>query len=219
MSVNTTPMRIAIVDDHAIVRIGYRRLLEDEPGIQVVAEYGDADAAWEALDQLSPDQVHLLILDLSMPGRGGLDLLRQLHQYRPDLTVVVFTMHDTAALRTQCLRAGAAAFVGKGSDPECLLAAVRDAAARRHPDAAPPTLQRARPLSTGTARAPHEDLTPRELEALMLLLQGVPLEQVATRMGVSDKTVSNYQTTIRQKLGVSNAIELIRYGQAHALVP
>lgn len=218
MPVNTSPMRIAIVDDHAIVRIGYRRLLEDEPGIQVVAEYGDADAAWEGLDQLSPDQVHLLILDLSMPGRSGLDLLRQLRQYRPDLTVVVFTMHDTAALRTQCLRAGAAAFVGKGSDPECLLAAVRDAAVRR-PDAAPPTLQRARPLSTGTARAPHEDLTPRELEALMLLLQGVPLEQVATRMGVSDKTVSNYQTTIRQKLGVSNAIELIRYGQAHALVP
>lgn len=216
---NDTPLRIAIADDHAIVRIGYRRLLEDEPGIQVVAEFGDADAAWEGLDQLSPDQVHLLILDLSMPGRSGLDLLRQLHQHRPELKVVVFTMHDTAALRAQCLRAGAAAFVGKGSDPECLLAAVRDAAVLRRADSAPPAVQRIQTPSAGTARAPHEDLTPRELEALMLLLQGVPLDQVAARMGVSDKTVSNYQTAIRQKLGVSNAIELIRYGQTHALVP
>lgn len=209
-SADTPPLRIAIADDHAVVRMGYRRLLEDEPDLRVVAEYADATAAWADLNQRAPGEVQVLVLDLSMPGSSGLDLLRRLQDRQPALRVLIFTMHDTAALRMQCLRAGAVGFLGKGSEPDALLHAVRAAARAARPPASP------RPLATP---APHDDLTPREHEALRLLLQGLPLDQVARTMGVSDKTASNYQTAIRQKLGVTSALELIRYGQQHGLAP
>lgn len=205
-----SPLRVAIADDHAVVRMGYRRLLEDEPDLRVVAEYADAASAWADLCRRAPGEVQVLVLDLSMPGSSGLDLLRRLQVRQPALRVLIFTMHDTAALRMQCLRAGAAGFLGKGSEPDELLHAVRAAARAARPPAPPPP---------PAAPAPHDDLTPREHEALRLLLQGLPLDQVARTMGVSDKTASNYQTAIRQKLGVASALELIRYGQQHGLAP
>ncbi len=218
MSVLTSPapapLRLAIADDHAIVRMGYRRLLEDEPGLCVVVEYGDADSAWADLSRRPDSDIDLLILDLSMPGRSGLDLLHQLHAERPSLKVLIFTMHDTEALRAQCLRAGAVGLIGKSRDPDCLLDAVRQIA-----HAAPSRLMAAT-VPTRRADLPgHHHLTLREHDALMGLLRGWTLDQIAAEMGVSDKTVSNYQTLIRQKLGVNTAVELMRYGQAHGLIP
>ena len=213
----SAPWRLAIADDHAIVRMGYRRLLEDESDLQVVAEYGDAESAWNDLSTRAPGEVQVLILDLSMPGRSGLDLLKPLREAQPDLKVLIFTMHDTEALRAQCIRAGAAAFVGKGSDPECLLQAVRQVV--RSLDGPPTSRAPIRASATPEGSALHHQLTPREHQALLHLLAGCPLDRVAQTMGVSDKTVSNYQTAIRQKLGVSGAVELIRYGQAHGLMP
>lgn len=208
------PLRLAIADDHAIVRMGYRRLLEDEPGVTVVAEYADADSAWADLSRRPAGDLDLLILDLSMPGRSGLDLLQQLHAECPGLKVLIFTMHDTEALRAQCLRAGAVGLIGKSSDPDCLLDAVRRVARSHLPG------ETAVPVSQRRADLPgHHTLTLREHDALMGLLRGWTLDQIAAEMGVSDKTVSNYQTLIRQKLGVNTAVELMRYGQAHGLIP
>ena len=97
-------LRVALADDHAVVRAGYRRLLELERDMAVVAEYGDADSAYRALAAEAGEAVDLLVLDLSMPGRSGLELLRRLQQRRPGLRVLVFTMHDSAAMLDQCLR-------------------------------------------------------------------------------------------------------------------
>ena len=209
-----TMLRVALVDDHAVVRAGYRRLLELEADLEVVAEYADADAAYAAFTREAACPVDLLVLDLSMPGRSGLELLRRLALRWPALRVLVFTMHDGAAMVEQCLRAGASGFVTKSSAPEVLVDAVRRAARGEialSPDIA--TLVRASP-----AAAPHGELSTREFDILQRLLAGDAVDEIAARLHLSAKTVSNYQTAIRQKLGVGNAVELLRYAREHGLL-
>ena len=207
-----TPLRVALADDHAVVRTGYRRLLELEPDVAVVAEFGDADAAYDALTQAGPGAIDLLILDLSMPGRSGLDLLRRLSIRLPALRVLVFSMHDSAAMIGQCLGAGAAGFVSKSSAPEELVDAVRRVAAGER---VAPSAQAATP--PGPYRPPHLLLSPREFDVLHHLLAGHGVEAIAKRLRLSEKTIANYQTQVRQKLGVANSVELLRYAREHRL--
>ncbi len=206
-------LRVALVDDHAVVRAGYRRLLELEADMAVVAEYSDAESAYSAL--AGGAAVDLLVLDLSMPGRSGLELLRRLAQRRPELPVLVFTMHDSAAMIEQCLRAGAAGFVTKSSAPEVLVEAVRRAARGEialSPDVA--ALTAAQPPQP----PPHHALSSREFDILNQLLVGHSVDEIAQTLRLSVKTVANYQTQIRQKLGVGGAVELLRYAREHGLM-
>jgi DNA-binding NarL/FixJ family response regulator len=204
--------RIALADDHAIVRVGYRRLLELEPDLQVVAEYGDADQAQsDLLARHGAAAVDLLILDLSMPGRSGLDLLKALTDALPGLAVLVVSMHDSATMQAQCRRAGAAGFASKAGDPAAVVGAVREIQAGGH------QLPAALPIRGPAAL--HEQLTARELEVLQQLVAGLSVDAIARQMGLSDKTVSNYQTLVRQKLAVSNSVELLHYAQRHGLMP
>lgn len=205
-------LRIGLVDDHAVVRAGYRRLLELE-GMAVAAEFADADSAYAALSVGERCPVDLLVLDLSLPGRSGLELLRRLSARRPDLKVLVFTMHDSAATVAQCLRAGAAGFVTKSSAPEELIEAVHRAwrgELALSPDVAQAARQAAEP-------APHLQLSTREFDVLQALLRGASVEEISQQLRLSPKTVANYQTLVRQKLGVSNAVELLRYAREHGL--
>ncbi|WP_428422934.1 response regulator [Methylibium sp.] len=207
------PLRVALADDHAVVRAGYRRLLELEADIAVVAEYGDAEAAYNALTGGTGDDIDLLVLDLSMPGRSGLELLRRLAQRRPDLSVLVFTMHDSAAMLDQCLRAGAAGFVTKSSAPEVLVTAVRQAA--RGEIALSPDVAALAARTEGGP--PHTRLSSREFDILQQLLAGHSVEEIAQTLRLSTKTVANYQTRIRQALGVGSAVELLNYAREHGL--
>ena len=209
---STRALRVALADDHAVVRAGYRRLLELEPDMAVVAEYGDADSAYRSLAAEGGDAVDLLVLDLSMPGRSGLELLRRMQQRRPALRVLVFTMHDGAAMIEQCLRAGAAGFVTKSSAPEVLVEAVRRAA--RGETALSPDVAA---IAAAPPAAPHRSLSSREFDILQQLLAGHGVEEIAHTLRLSAKTVSNYQTQIRQKLGVGSAVELLRYAREHGL--
>lgn len=206
-------LRIGLVDDHAVVRAGYRRLLELE-GMAVAAEFADADSAYAALSVGERCPVDLLVLDLSLPGRSGLELLRRLSARRPELKVLVFTMHDSTATVVQCLRAGAAGFVTKSSAPEELIEAVHRAwrgELALSPDVAQAARQAAEP-------APHLQLSTREFDVLQALLRGASVEEISQQLRLSPKTVANYQTLVRQKLGVSNAVELLRYAREHGLV-
>lgn len=211
---NALPIRIGLADDHAVVRAGYRRLLELEPDIAVVAEYADADAAYSGLTT-GGDRLDLLVLDLSMPGRSGLELLRRLGQRLPDLRVLVFTMHDGAAMVGQCLRAGAAGFVTKNSAPELLVDAVRRAV--RGEVVLSPDVAMHAPGGAG-AEPPHAQLSSREFDILQQLVAGRGVDEIAQGLRLSAKTVSNYQTQIRQKLGVAGAVDLLRYAREHGLV-
>ena len=207
-------IKVALVDDHALVRAGQARLLALEPDITVVAEHADADAALRAL-QASPGTVDVLVLDLSMPGRSGLDLLRRTSLHWPRLAVLVCTMHDSAAMLAQALGAGARGFVTKASDPALLADAIRRVA--RGEQAISPDLESARHHAAG--RPPHEALAPREFEVLLMLARGDSVDAVAQTLHLSVKRVANVQSAIRAKLGLANAVELLRYAQAHRLVP
>lgn len=204
-------LRIAIADDHAVVRTGYRRLLELEPGLQVVAEFGDGESAYQWLCQHEAD---ILILDLSMPGRGGLATLQRLHQRVPKLKVLIFTMHDSATLATQALKAGACGYLTKSSPPESLVEAVQQAAAGERPLSA----DMVEALREQHGDLPHLELSPREFDIFMLLAQGLGVEEIAQQRCLSVKTAANYQTIVRHKLGLSNALEMYRYAQSCGLL-
>ena len=205
------PLRIAIADDHAVVRAGYRRLLELDARVQVVAEFGDGESAYRWLAAHDAD---VLILDLSMPGRGGLATLQRLRQRVPALRVLVFTMHESAELAAQALHSGASGYITKSSPPESLVAAVHDVIDGGQPVS--PDIARA--LSGPKAGAPHDALSPREFEIFLLLARGDSVEQIASNRWLSAKTIANYQTAIRQKTGLASSLEMYRYAAAHGLV-
>lgn len=208
------PIRVVLVDDHAVVRSGYRRLIELEAGMQVTAEFGDGESAYAWLAQNEAD---VLVLDLSMPGRGGIETLGRLKQRWPGLRALVFSMHDGAAMVTQALRAGADGYLTKNSSPDLLI----DAILRvwRHEFVLSDDVRRHAASDAQAAGAqPHLALTPREFEIFRRLADGVSVDDIAQTLCLSPKTVANYQTLIRQKLGVESPVEMVRLAQQHGLV-
>jgi DNA-binding NarL/FixJ family response regulator len=206
------PVRVLLADDHAVVRQGYRRLLELEPDVVVVGEFADGESTRAALDAHTA-LADVLVLDLSMPGCGGLAVLREASVAWPALRVLVFTMHDSPTMVAQALRAGAAGFVTKNSAPQILVDAVRRVAAGERPV-----------LSPDVAHLAHEQparlpLAPCEFEVFQLLVQGCSVDEVGRRLNLSVKTVANYQTVVRHKLKAGTAIELLRVAQRHGLAP
>lgn len=206
-------MKVAIADDHAIVRKGYQRLLELEDDMQVVAEFADGDSAYRWLGDHDAD---VLILDLSMPGRSGLDVLQRMAQRRDDTRVLVFTMHDSAALARQARALGACGYVTKSSPPEALVAAVRCVAAGgqafEHVECQLPA------ANDAPQGWPHEGLSAREFGIFLALAQGEAVERIAESQSLSLKTVSNYQTTIRHKTGLQSGVDMYRYALTHGLI-
>lgn len=204
--------RVMLVDDHAVVRTGYRRLLELEGDMRVVAEHASAEDAYTDLPRLLPGGLDVVVLDLSMPRGSGLGALGRIHQRWPLLQVLVFSMHDSPAMVQQALKAGAAGYVTKSNEPEVLVQALRRVALGERG-----VLSADIAAAAPAAPPPHLGLSPREFEVLRGLVEGLTLEEIGARLHIAAKTVSNLQTQVRQRLGVSTAVELLRYAQAHAL--
>lgn len=198
--------RLLLVDDHAVVREGYRRLLETRPELAIIGEAANARDALDLVRQLQPD---VLVLDLGLPDMGGVELVRRLVQRDPQVRILVFTMHREPIFATQALRAGALGYVTKSSPPEVLLYAVTQVTARQQfisPDMAPDlALALLRPEPD-----PLAGLTPREFEILRLLLDGNSADDIGQRLSISAKTVQNSHYQIKSKLGVRSDIELTR---------
>lgn len=208
-------LSVALADDHAVVRAGYRRLLELEPDIDVVAEFGNGAELESRLAAPDGAGLGVLVLDLSMPGLSGIELLQRLRTLQPALPVLVFTMHDSAVLLERALGAGAAGYVTKSSAPAVLIDAVRRVA--RGATALSPDM--AALLQAHASRhASHHRLSDRERDVLAGLVAGRSLGDIAAALNVSVKTVANYQALIRQKLGVSGAVDLWQYARRHGLV-
>jgi DNA-binding NarL/FixJ family response regulator len=198
-------IRVLLADDHPVVRSGYLRLLDQAGDIQVIAEAGDADAAYSAFLAHRPD---VLVTDLAMPGGGGLELLRRVLLRDAQARLLVFSMHDAPVLVRRALQAGARGFLTKASAPECLVDAVRELQAGRR------YLGRELPAAL-FERDPHDEaarlaeLSAREFEVFRLLAQGHSAGACAEVLKLSPKTVANLQTAIKDKLGVATSAALV----------
>jgi len=198
-------MKVLVVDDHPIVRAGLRRLLAEESDIDV----REAAAGRDALAAVREQRPDLVVLDLNMPGIGGLEVIARLKAEHAALRILVLTMHDDAIHVTRALQAGAAGYVSKNASPDQILDAIRRVAAGRtyieH--------EIAQELALLNVRTPAQllrNLSRRELEILRLLGEGRSLAQIADTIGVSYKTVANNCVQIKAKLGVQRTAELVR---------
>jgi DNA-binding NarL/FixJ family response regulator len=204
-------VRIILVDDHAVVRAGYRVLLRDVPEIEVVGEAESGEGAYRLYVDLAPDVV---VMDLSLPGMGGLEAIRRIVARDADASILVFSMHDDVAFVDQALRAGAQGYITKRSAPHVLTEAIREVAGgggylERELEAA---LARE---STGQDRLSR--LSPREFGIFCMLAEGLSAAEIAQRLFLSAKTVANYGTLIKRKLGARNQAELVHLALGRAV--
>jgi DNA-binding NarL/FixJ family response regulator len=199
-------IKVLLVDDHAIVREGYRALLEKQPGLRIVGEAADGAAAYARVQELAPDVV---IMDLSMRGQGGLAAIARILQRAPDVKILVFTMHDNPAFALQASRAGAKGYITKSSDPDVLIRAVYEVHRGGH--ALSPDIAHALALTKlGNQQESLAQLTVREFEILRMLVDAQSTEAIARVLHISPKTVANCHYQIKKKLGVATDIELVR---------
>ncbi|HTI18563.1 MAG TPA: response regulator transcription factor [Trinickia sp.] len=207
-------IRILIADDHAVVRSGLKQIVATAPDTVVVDE---AVSGADVLAKLRTNEVDLLTLDMTMPGISGVDLIRRVHAEFPGMPILILSIHNEAQVVSRALRAGAAGYVTKDSDPEILLAAVHKlAAGGRFID---PKLVDAIVFERHSGdMPPHEILSDREFEVLRLLAAGRSINDIADAFALSAKTISTHKRRLMQKLGLSNNAELIRYSIRHGLV-
>jgi len=210
----TRSIRVLLIDDHAVVRQGYRRLIEMHAGIDVVAEAHDAASGYQAFKTSQPD---VTVVDISMPGRGGIDLVRQIRQRDPGARILIFTMHASATYAQQAFRAGAKGYVTKSSPPDVLVSAIRSVFVGRPALCAEISQAIATSNLSGDASV-VDDLTPREFEVLRMILDAKSTDEIATAFNLSPKTVANYHYEIKLKLGVRSDIELVYLCMRQGLV-
>jgi len=206
-------IRIILVDDHAVVRTGYRRLLDAEPGLQVVGEAASADEANAIVLRTKAD---VALVDLSLRGSSGFEAIRGMLARCPSLKILVLSMHEGAGHITQALRSGALGYLTKYCEPSEVIDGVRCIATGKRvfsPEIAQIIAQEA---AAGDDAFSH--LTPREFEVFRMLAQGESASGIATSMHLSPKTVLNYLSLIRQKLDVENDFKLLHLAARHGLV-
>jgi len=198
-------INVLLVDDHPVVRDGYRRLLETTSDIRVGAEAGTGEEAYSIYFEIHPD---VLILDLSLPGISGLEALRRIRCKDPNARVLVFSMHDSPVMVTRAIEAGAAGYLTKASAASQMVNAVREVARGRSfltPDLVPELIG-----ARGRQSDPLQTLTPREFQVFLRLAQGEAVTEIARTLNISRKTVGVHQTNIMRKLALRNASELTR---------
>jgi two-component system, NarL family, invasion response regulator UvrY len=208
------PIRVLLVDDHAVVREGYRTLLEKHDGLKVIGEAGNAVSAYQFYKDLRPDVV---VMDISMPGRGGIDAIEHIRKFDSEARILVFSMHSGAPYALQAFRAGAKGYVTKSSPPEFLVSAVRSVADGQV--AICPEISEV--LAFDRLQAEKEGieaLSPREFEIFRMILDAKSTDEIAAALNVSRKTAANYHYSIKSKLGASSDIELLYLGLRQGLV-
>jgi two-component system, NarL family, invasion response regulator UvrY len=213
--VHQAEVTVLLVDDHAVVREGYRRLLERQGDIAVIGEAADAATAHALFCRLEP---RIVVMDITLPGSSGIEAAGRMLAHRPDARVLMFSMHEDAIFARRALQAGAFGYVTKASAPNVLVEAVHAVAGGRKYLSADIARKLALGDFAGGASA-AEGLSTREFEVLRQLAQGHSVREIALSMGLTPKTISNHQTAIKQKLGVDSAIQLFNKAVQMGLAP
>jgi two-component system, NarL family, invasion response regulator UvrY len=207
-------IQVLIADDHPIVRQGLKQIFADQSGIMVA---GEACNGEELLKLLKEARWDVLILDISMPGRSGLDLLKDIQLERPGLPVLILSIHSEAEYATRALRAGASGYLPKESPPEELIAAIRKVHSGGRYISASQAERLLFQFQSDVARPVHEDLSNREYEVLRMLGAGRTITQIAAELQLSVKTISTYRARLLEKMHLQTTAELTRYAIKHNL--
>jgi len=208
-----TLISVMLVDDHAVVRSGLRRLLEQHDNINVIAEAESGEQAYQLFGKFMPD---VLVMDISMPGMGGLEALRRILSRYHHAKIVIFSMHENATFAAQALNSGAMGYVAKSSEAQDLVQAVNNATQGK--SYLSTTLAQKVALQNSYDDNPVQKLTAREFEIFRLLAEGKVTEGISTTLNISPKTVANYQTILKQKLGITSPVELLRLAIKQGLI-
>jgi DNA-binding NarL/FixJ family response regulator len=216
----TVPLktRILLADDHAMVRRGLRHVLDAQPDLEVVAEAEDGrDAVGQALNA----EIDLAILDVTMPRRTGLQAARELQKRRPDLRVLILSMHDNEEYFFEALRAGASGYVLKSAADRDLVEACRATMRGEsfiYPDAVKTLIRDYLERAREGGAIPADPLTPRESEVVKLIAEGYSNKEIAQELVISEKTVERHRANVLEKLGMHDRVELTRYAIRRGLV-
>ena len=198
---------IVLVDDHAVVRAGVRRLLEQEPLFEVIGEAESGEKAYQILAELKPD---VMVMDLSMPGMGGLEAIRRILMRYEKAKILVLSMHEDLSFANQALKLGAKGYLTKNTLADDLVKSI-ETVTQGDVFLSDEIAKKMAMQSISGNQDPVHELSAREFEIFRLLAEGLDMDAIASTLNISSKTVSNYQTMIKQKLDINTPIELIRY--------
>jgi len=208
-------IRVSIVDDHELVRTGIIRILGDVSDIEVVAEASSGEEAVQMVKTHRPDVV---LMDVNMPGIGGIEATRKLTQIYPDLKVIVVTIHVDDPFPSRMLQAGAVGYLTKGCAVDEMVNAIREVSAGRRYISADVAQHLALKLMPGGDESPFDALSPRELQVMLMLTQGTKVQEISDKLCLSPKTVSTYRHRLYDKLGVSSDVALTRLAMRYGVV-
>ena len=201
-------IRVLIADDHAILRRGLAQLIAETEGIEVC---GEADSGAQAVRLARELKLDVVLLDITMPDRNGLDTLKQLKKEMPKLAVLMLSMHPEETYALRAIKAGASGYLNKASAPELLVTAIRQVAGGRRYISPAVAEALAGTIADGLSASPHETLSDREYETMRLIASGKTLSEIAAEMSLSPKTVSVYRARLLQKMRLKNNSELTHY--------
>lgn len=208
-------IKVLIVDDHQMVRLGTRRLLEDEPGIDVVGEASSGEEAIEAVDTLNPQ---LVLMDVQMPGIGGLEATRRCLRVAPDVKVIALSMHDAEPFPSKLFEAGARGYLSKRSDPQELVKGIKKVmAGHRYIGGDIAQNLALRPFDEAQ-RSPFELLSGREMQITLMVIKGMTATEMGKKLALSPKTVNSYRYGVFDKLDLANDVELTQLAIKHDLI-
>ena len=206
-------IKIMLVDDHELVRTGVRRLLEDNIDIKIVGEASSGEEAITQVKELKPD---VILMDLNMPGIGGMETTKKIKHFTPDVKIIIVTMVEDTMFPQRLLKAGASGYLTKGASSSEIMRAIKDVMLNKRYIS--PELAMKMATDVDGDKSPFDELSERELQVLMMLMEGQRVSEISTKLFISPKTVSTYRSRLHEKLGVKTDIELTRLAIEHGII-